>query len=188
MPASSYTVYLYVWEDNGSSTYTIRMEGQVVQANYVSGNAGQWSKLGPFTVTVSDGALTVNASQPGSAANLSGLEIWTQGSGGEGAARIGMAEASLSLLPEEESVELSAYPNPFFDVVTIEFSSMRPGATVLTLMDSKGVQVETAEVSATVANERHKVTMGSPGMSPGVYVVRLADQRYVRYLRLTVMR
>jgi hypothetical protein len=55
-------------------------------------------------------------------------------------------------------------------------------------MDSKGVQLEMAEVTATAAKERHKVTMGSPSISPGVYVVRLADQRSVRYLRLMLMR
>lgn len=80
VPAGTYNVYLHVWEDNSPEVYSISLEGRVVQSNFNSGTAGKWSKLGPFTASITDGTINVNTS--GGAANLSGLEIWTQSSGG----------------------------------------------------------------------------------------------------------
>jgi hypothetical protein len=70
----TYDVYLYVWEDNAAETYSISLEGQVVQANYNSGSAGSWKKLGPWRKTITDG--TINVTSTGGAANFSGIEIW----------------------------------------------------------------------------------------------------------------
>ena len=80
VPAGTYRVWLYVWEDNGADVYTLSLEGSVVQSNYNSGPAGTWRKLGPFQTNITDG--TINISTAGGAANLSGLEIWSVGSGG----------------------------------------------------------------------------------------------------------
>jgi lysophospholipase L1-like esterase len=79
VPSGQYQVYLYVWEDNFSVTYSISVEGQVVQSNYSSGSGGHWDKLGPWTADVSDGTLQVTCSAGD--ANLSGIEVW-RGSGG----------------------------------------------------------------------------------------------------------
>ncbi|MFP2956814.1 DUF4038 domain-containing protein [Myxococcus sp. 1LA] len=73
MPADDYDVSLYVWEDNRSETFNVIVEGQVVLQGYVSGAAGTWKRLGPWTVSVTDGALDLTTS--GGTANLSGLEI-----------------------------------------------------------------------------------------------------------------
>ena len=72
----SYSVYLYVWEDNYAQTYSITLEGRTVQSNYNSGAAGHWDRLGPFTAAVTDG--TINIGTTGGDANLSGIEIWKQ--------------------------------------------------------------------------------------------------------------
>lgn len=80
VPVGTYNVYLYVWEDNSPEVFSISVEGRVVQSNYNSGTTGKWSKLGPFTANITDG--TINVGTSGGAANLSGLEIWTQSSGG----------------------------------------------------------------------------------------------------------
>ncbi|MBX0290431.1 hypothetical protein K3G63_08275 [Hymenobacter sp. HSC-4F20] len=72
----TYLVYAYVWEDNNAETYSIRLEGQVVLSNYNSGTAGHWDRLGPFTVNVTDGTLSLATS--GGTINLSGVEIWRQ--------------------------------------------------------------------------------------------------------------
>ncbi len=72
--SGTYSVYLYVWEDNYAETFDITLEGQTVQSNYNSGAAGSWKKLGPFKANVTDG--TINVTTTGGAANLSGIEIW----------------------------------------------------------------------------------------------------------------
>ncbi|MCA9048148.1 MAG: DUF1549 domain-containing protein, partial [Planctomycetaceae bacterium] len=78
VPTGVYQVLLYVWEDNNSERYSISVNGRQVLANFNSGTAGQWKRLGPWKTTVRDGRITVGAK--GGAANLSGLEIWS-GSG-----------------------------------------------------------------------------------------------------------
>ncbi|GAB2700206.1 hypothetical protein GCM10011495_24280 [Hymenobacter frigidus] len=77
--SGTYSVYLYVWEDNNAETFSISLEGQTVQTNYNSGAAGHWDRLGPFTANITDG--TINVGTSGGAANLSGIEIWKQNSG-----------------------------------------------------------------------------------------------------------
>lgn len=85
VPSGSYTVYLYTWEDNNAETFSIYLEGSLVQANYNSGAAGTWRRLGPWTVNVTDGTLDLTTS--GGAANLSGIEVHRAGSTGGGFVR-----------------------------------------------------------------------------------------------------
>jgi hypothetical protein len=73
VPLGTYTVYLYTWEDNAAETFSISLEGSLVQANDNSGAAGTWRRLGPWTVNVTDGTLDLTTS--GGAANLSGIEV-----------------------------------------------------------------------------------------------------------------
>ena len=77
VPAGTYAVYAYVWEDNSPEIYDVRVQGQVVLRGYNSGAAGRWSRLGPFTSSVSgNGTLVVSTN--GGYANLSGIEVWRQ--------------------------------------------------------------------------------------------------------------
>ncbi|MBH8559912.1 InlB B-repeat-containing protein [Hymenobacter negativus] len=77
VPAGTYAVYAYVWEDNSPETFDVRVQGQVVLASYNSGTAGHWSRLGPYPATVTDnGNLVLSTS--GGYANLSGVEVWRQ--------------------------------------------------------------------------------------------------------------
>jgi hypothetical protein len=68
-----YQVYLYVWEDNDAQNFTLSLNGQAV-ATHNSGSPGRWDKLGPFTVVVTNGAISVSTN--GGDTNLSGVEIW----------------------------------------------------------------------------------------------------------------
>ena len=72
--SGTYSVYLYVWEDNGAETFNISLEGKTVLSGYNSGAAGHWDRLGPFTAAVTDG--TVNIATTGGTANISGIELW----------------------------------------------------------------------------------------------------------------
>ena len=69
---------MYVWEDNFAETYSISLEGSLVQSNFNSGAAGTWTKLGPYPVNITDGAINVSSS--GGTVNFSGIEVWTLGS------------------------------------------------------------------------------------------------------------
>jgi hypothetical protein len=73
--AGIYTVFLYVWEDNNTETYSVSVNGQPVAQNVSSGLAGQWQRLGPWRVTVRDDHQIVVASRGGTA-NFSGIEVW----------------------------------------------------------------------------------------------------------------
>jgi hypothetical protein len=75
-PNGTYDVYLYVWEDNNSEKFSLYLENVLVQKDYVSGAKGAWKKLGPWRTSIKDGAIDLRASGP-SAANFSGLEIWS---------------------------------------------------------------------------------------------------------------
>ncbi|HWB09650.1 MAG TPA: DUF1549 domain-containing protein [Pirellulales bacterium] len=74
LPPGTYSVFLYVWEDNDPETFTVALNGRVVAANYNSGSTGHWDKLGPWIAECRDGSLTLTSQ--GGAANFSGVEIW----------------------------------------------------------------------------------------------------------------
>jgi len=74
VPRGKYAVSAYVWEDNNPETFTILLEGRQVARDYYSGHKGEWRRLGPWMVTVSDGTIEITSS--GGAANFSGVEVW----------------------------------------------------------------------------------------------------------------
>ncbi|UOQ96679.1 Ig-like domain-containing protein [Hymenobacter sp. 5317J-9] len=76
--SGTYSVYLYIWEDNSAETLNIQLEGQTVRSGYSTGSAGHWERVGPFTANVTDG--TINVGTTGGNVNLSGLEIWKHNS------------------------------------------------------------------------------------------------------------
>jgi hypothetical protein len=78
MPAGTYLVYFYVWEDNFDQVYDILLQGKEVLKGHHSGTAGHWDKLGPFTVTFPDVG-TLDFKTNGGHANVSGVEIWKAG-------------------------------------------------------------------------------------------------------------
>jgi len=74
VPLGTYAVYAYVWEDNNPETFNISLNGRVVEENYDSGAEGEWHRLGPWILTVPDGAIQIESD--GGAANFSGIEVW----------------------------------------------------------------------------------------------------------------
>ncbi|TGE24819.1 PKD domain-containing protein [Hymenobacter aquaticus] len=114
VPAGTYSVYLYVWEDNNAEIYTIRLEGQIVQANYNSGTAGHWDRLGPYTAAITDGAINIALS--GGWANFSGMEVWQQNPAAKATTSTSVATATGLTTPKPGSAVASpparVYPNP----------------------------------------------------------------------------
>ncbi len=77
VPAGSYQVFLYVWEDNHNERFKLLVNGETVVEAFESGAEGMWKKLGPWKTTSGDGKIVVAARAAShGAANLSGLEIW----------------------------------------------------------------------------------------------------------------
>ena len=74
IPPGTYSIFLYVWEDNNSETFSIFLDGREVVHDHVSGTAGSWTRLGPWRVVVESGMIRLTTR--GGAANLSGIEIW----------------------------------------------------------------------------------------------------------------
>ena len=74
VPPGTYAVYVYVWEDNNRETLTFSLNGRVVVRHYNTGVAGEGRRLGPWAVTVTDGAIKLTST--GGAANVSGIEVW----------------------------------------------------------------------------------------------------------------
>ncbi|MEZ6124995.1 MAG: DUF1549 domain-containing protein [Planctomycetaceae bacterium] len=74
IPAGRYSLFLYVWEDNNSETYSVAVNGVQVLTGYQSGITGHWEKLGPWEVSPSDKRIIITSR--GGAANFSGLELW----------------------------------------------------------------------------------------------------------------
>ena len=75
VPGGTYQVYVTVvqdWNDPDPSTVTFSLEGQAV-GTHTPGAEGEWSKLGPFTATISDGTINLTTDD---VINISGLEVW----------------------------------------------------------------------------------------------------------------
>jgi len=74
VPAGTYAVFLYVWEDNDSQTFDLFVNDRPVIGNYMSGEGGHWERLGPWITTPVEGKIEVRADR--NDANFSGLEVW----------------------------------------------------------------------------------------------------------------
>jgi len=74
LPPGPISVYLYVWEDNNTETYSVFVNGQQVLTDFQSGGAGEWRRLGPWVTEAKSGAIELTSR--GGHANWSGVEFW----------------------------------------------------------------------------------------------------------------
>jgi hypothetical protein len=74
VPDGRYAVYAYVWEDNNPEVFSVRLNGREVAPDVYSGIQGEWQRLGPWYVDVTEGAIEITSR--GGAANFSGIEVW----------------------------------------------------------------------------------------------------------------
>jgi hypothetical protein len=74
LPPGTYSVLLYVWEDNDSTTYDVFVNGKRVVDDHKSGTGGVWHRLGPWLAEPKDGVIVLTSR--GGHANWSGVEIW----------------------------------------------------------------------------------------------------------------
>jgi glucose/arabinose dehydrogenase len=183
VPAGSYQVYLYVWEDNFAQTYSISLEGSVVVSNLNSGPTGTWRKLGPYNVTINDGAINISTS--GGHCNLSGVEVW-------GAAtpsgRLATVAAPEILVETTMTGKFVASPNPFSKQLNISFTAEESGVTKLELYDVKGVKTHIIYNGFMQAGEGKELQYESKELSDGVYVLQLINGKKITRLKLLGMK
>jgi len=79
LPAGTYAIYVYLWEDNDPETFTVYLDDQPVAEDYYSGVEGEWHRAGPWVATIADGGIAITTR--GGAANISGIEVWRRTGG-----------------------------------------------------------------------------------------------------------
>jgi hypothetical protein len=189
VPAGTYQVWVYVFEDNNPVTYSILLEGAVVQTNYNSGSAGTWRKLGPFAATINDGNINVRSTSID--ANFSGVEIWRAGQGSSSSQRFATGTTvSENAESEESSVshDLAFYPNPFSDHATIAYTATQSGLASVSMYDVRGVKIWSAPDKNVEKGYSGYIEMETSNFQDGVYVLELINGRDIRRLKLIRVR
>jgi glucose/arabinose dehydrogenase/PKD repeat protein len=174
LPAGSYELYVYVWEDNTAERYNLSLEGQSIVSNYTSGAAGSWAKLGPFRTNISDGSLNLVAS--GGAANLSGIELWKVNS------------SSQRIAVEAESALVDVFPNPFSHSLTIRFQLPGSDDVKVELYYPTGTLAETLFEGKTEAEQQYEVSFQPHTLPDGLYMIRLVTSTKVYTQKVMLMR
>ena len=80
VPIGNYDVYLYVWLDWANpnpDSFSVQLEGQTVENGIRVARAGEWRRVGPYRVAITDG--TLNLTTTSGLANLSGIEVYNAG-------------------------------------------------------------------------------------------------------------
>ncbi len=177
-PSGTYDVYLYVWEDNFPQTFSIYVEGQLVEAKYNSGPGGTWKKLGPWRKVVTDG--TINVSSSGGAANFSGIEVWYVGS-----STSNTRTASTNELEGANAAQVSVFPNPVQSSgATVQLQGLvAEEAVSLSLQNLTGRTLWTGKASSDASGIVQADLTGFK-LTPGLYMVKVttATQTYTTKL------
>ncbi|RSK49836.1 PKD domain-containing protein [Hymenobacter rigui] len=169
VPNGQYRVWAYVWEDNNAEVFSLALNGQTVQANYNSGPAGTWRKLGPFDVSVSTGQLQLTTS--GGTCNLSGLEVWQ--ASGTPAARP-LAAATVRQLAPPSAI----YPNPSPDGhYTLTFPPAQNATLTYLLLSPVGRVLARGQLRLPVGSTQTELDIATVPLSTGVYYVQLTGAR-----------
>ncbi|CAA9298599.1 MAG: hypothetical protein AVDCRST_MAG56-5222 [uncultured Cytophagales bacterium] len=164
VPAGTYDVYLYTWEDNASDVFDITLEGTLVANDYVTGPPGTWARLGPWRTNVTDGTIVLTAT--GGAGNLSGLEVFQVGNPARLAADAG---------PETGRALPAVRPNPFTDRVTVTAGNGLAGKVTVTVVDLLGKVYYQAETTLGAADAEITLDLAGKIGKPGVYLLKMRD-------------
>jgi hypothetical protein len=181
VPAGTYQVWVYVFEDNFPVTYSILLEGNVVQSNYNSGPAGTWRKLGPFTATINDGNINVRSTTID--ANFSGVEIWRAGQSSS-TLRLAAAETVSESEESDFSSELSFYPNPFSDKATISYRTTQPAPSQLSVYDVRGVKVWSRLDENVDVGHIQEFELEDENLQNGVYILEFVNGIHTKRIKL----
>jgi ELWxxDGT repeat protein len=163
VPAGTYQVYLYVWEDNAAETYSILLEGKTVRSNYNSSYAGTWQKLGPFQASITDG--TISLATTGGAVNFSGVEVWKVNTAATAPAR----EATLAAT-ESEAFPVKLYPNPVQDRLSVQLPFDVGQVRGTSVADAAG---NPRLLNTHAVSGAGELEIRTEGLQPGFYLLKL---------------
>ncbi|QDA58887.1 Ig-like domain-containing protein [Hymenobacter jejuensis] len=164
VPNGTYDVYVYVWEDNFSQTFSMMINGQTV-ANYTSGSAGKWSKLGPFATNVTNGVIRITTT--GGDANLSGVEVITK------ASTSGLTTTDIKTAGVTASA--TAYPNPFVNKVTVATDVKAAETMGVTLINQMGREVYRTSLAVNSGLAQNSLDLSSVDLPTGQYYLRFTS-------------
>ena len=180
VPAGTYRLYAYAWEDNNPETFGLALNGQSVLSNASTGPAGTWRRLGPYQVTLAAaGAVTLTSS--GGTVNLSGVELWQQ----TGAARpAGPAVASGQAM----ALRAVLFPNPTTDGrLWVQLTPDWAGEVRYELHSVLGALVATGTCAVPNAAAPMALDLSRHMLATGMYHLRLGgkagQQVWLRVLR-----
>jgi ELWxxDGT repeat protein len=167
VPSGTYQVYLYVWEDNNTETYSITLEGRVVQPNYYSGSPGTWKKLGPYQAAITDG--TISIATTGGAANFSGVEVWRVNTTAAAAARVATATET-----DLEAFSVKLYPNPVQNRLSVKLPFAASQVRGTSVTDAAG-NARLLDAHSVVALDELEVR--TEGLQQGFYLLKLDTEQ-----------
>ena len=150
--------------------------------NFNSGTAGAWTKLGPYPVNITDGAINVSSS--GGHANFSGIEVWT---GTSGAAARTSAIARTATLEEEtadNSGALEANPNPFSTKLNVRFTARQSANARVELFDMQGRSVHLLYSGKMSAGETKEKELETSELPDGIYILQFVNGKHISRLKL----
>ena len=162
VPNATYSVFLYVWEDDNPVTITVLVEGQPVRSGYSTGAAGHWERLGPFVTTVADG--TLNVATTGGNVNLSGLEVY------RGTVAAG-ARASLSAPAQAPASALSMYPNPVIASTQLQLPVAKAEEVEVGIFTMQGNPISRQRIS--VEPNTPSLPIPTNNLTAGNYILRV---------------
>jgi lysophospholipase L1-like esterase len=98
-----------------------------------------------------------------------------------------VSSAKLSFdYPQE--LQLSTFPNPFTDIIYIQFKGVSNGKVMIELFDIKGVYINTLYEGEMKEESEMGITMPSKKLSQGVYILRFKIGNQVAHKRLMLER
>ncbi|MBC6607468.1 T9SS type A sorting domain-containing protein [Hymenobacter sp. BT188] len=161
VPNGVYSIYVYVWEDNKPERYSLALNNKTVLTNYNSGTAGNWDKIGPLAVTVSDGFIQLASS--GGDANISGIEVWTA------PGSTPAPSSTPTTLATTNSVSTQSFPNPFEDVVTIQTQLKTAETMNVALFNQVGRLIQKRSINFSAGVAQSSIDMSSLNLPTGRY-------------------
>ncbi|SHJ86069.1 Por secretion system C-terminal sorting domain-containing protein, partial [Hymenobacter daecheongensis DSM 21074] len=179
VPAGSYQVYTYVWEDNNPEVFSVTLNGQTVRANYNSGPAGTWARLGPFAATLTaPGALVVGAT--GGAANFSGIEVWRLTTTPAPAPALTTTAAARAPAPAT-----ALYPNPSpTGRYTLEVPAALGPQVAYSLVSAVGQVLSQGQLRLEPGSPRTLLDLAGLSLPPGIYQLRLTGNQQLARVKL----
>lgn len=176
VPSGTYTVYVYVWEDNYSTTYDLILEGRKI-GTYSSGTKGSWKRISLGTTTITDGTIVVTAL--GGEPCLSGIEVWK-------------SSATARLVANEEHTEISEetavglpYPNPFVDQISLKLTEEESSAAEVkwSIADFSGQVIKSSNSIKTI-EEGILVINDLETVPSGTYILKVYSDKSQRRLKI----